>query len=559
VSQPAREVEQTSVHQDLATPAPTAEPPILERIASTDTMLALQATAGNRAVTTMLQRQPKTLDKTPPKADPVEDTWQALLAFSARATPELARVGRKVEDYLSRYDAAFAKFSGRLDKADKEAAAERKWADAMAGMIIGIGVGFASGGLYAAATVVGKLVHETVDASAGFGIQQALGSPPAEVDFKPPPELNNDKVARGQLQQLVRAWQALSIVQASTLALSNRRDTARAGKGDSKLVSDFEHVRGALAQTEQALTVFLTTVDTPLLNRGEFRLQQDMWINWMSRSRANAREMIRGGSINERGNDLRIFGRLTEPYGELDQGSGEGLQQLAKAEQERMGMIGQVGVVIVPPRTRSGRGRARPGVVRTRDDAYTAAGRAAPQQGLGVYAKLSYQQHMFLRPGEVVMISEIEPTGVVVERLGPELSVGIGERQTAMQMLGIKENEYEPEAGEVLFPYVSNALGVLRDEPLKLSESEDGVLVSHADGTKLVLFAPLTPGDWRAGATRRDRVGARKVVLINWNRQIEARAAREPGIVVLLQSDAYALADEIREVLPKPAKPAGAR
>jgi hypothetical protein len=100
---------------------------------------------------------------------------------------------------------------------------------------------------------------------------------------------------------------------------------------------------------------------------------------------------------------------------------------------------------------------------------------------------------------------------------------------------------------------------VLRDEPLKLSESEDGVLVSHADGSKLVLFALLMPGDWRAGAKGRDPVGARKVVLINANSKIEARAAREPGIVVLLQSDAHSLADEIREVLPKPAKAAGAR
>jgi hypothetical protein len=197
--------------------------------------------------------------------------------------------------------------------------------------------------------------------------------------------------------------------------------------------------------------------------------------------------------------------------------------------------------------------------MRIRGDAFSAAGRAVPPQGVLEYTKLAYTQHTFLRPGEVVMVNETEPTGVVVNRLGPELAVSDQERQTALQMLGIKENEYEPEAGEFLIPYVWNAINVLRDEPLKASESEDGVLVSHADGSKLVLFAPLTPGDWRAGAKRRDRVGARKVVLINWNRQIEARAAREPGIVVLLQSDAYSLADEIREVLPKQATPAGAR
>jgi hypothetical protein len=414
VSRPAREVEQTSVHEDLATPAPVSPAPV----ASTDTVLALQATAGNRAVTTMLQRQPVKA-----KADPIEDTWQALLAFSGRATPELARVGKKVEDYLTRYDAAYAKFASRLDKADKEAAAERKWADAMAGFIIGVGVGFASGGLYTAATVVGRLVQETVEAGAGKGIQQALGSMPADVDFKPPAELNNDKVARGQLQDLVKAWQALAIVQASTLALSNRRDAARAGHGDAKLVADFERVRAALEQADRALTVFLTTVDTPLLDRGEFRLQQDMWIKWMSRSKANAAEMLGGGSIQERGADMRIFSRLTGPMREYLDQRGEALQQLSKDEQARMEKIGAVGVVVIPPRPLTGRGRPRPGVMRIRGDAFSAAGRAVPPQGVLEYTKLAYTQHTFLRPGEVVMVNETEPTGVVVNRLGPELAV----------------------------------------------------------------------------------------------------------------------------------------
>jgi len=556
VSRPAREVDLTSVHEDLAGPAPIPQVPAVTRISSAETVLALQATAGNRTVTSMLVRQPA---KTPPaKADPVEDTWQALLAFSERATPRLSLVGKKVDDYLTRYDAAFGKFTKRLDKADREAAAERKWADAFAGFIIGAGVGMATGGLFNAASMLGKFVHESVDAAAGAAVQAALGSAPAEVDFKPPPELNNDKVARGQLQQLVKAWQAVSIVQASTLALSNRRDAGRGGKGDANLVADFQRLRGALAQTEQALTVFLTSVDTPVLDRGEFRLQQDMWIRWMSSSRANAREMLRDGSINERGHEMRIFGRVAEPWTGMDE-RGETLQQLAKDEQARMGKIGQCGVVIVPPRPRSGHGRAQPGVIRTRADAFTAAGRAVPEQFSPDYAKLAYQQHTFLRPGEVVMVSETEPTGVVVDRLGPELGVGMGERQTAMQMLGIKENEYEPEAGAALEPYVSHALAVLRDEPLKYTLHEDGVLVSHADGSKLVLFAPLTAGDWRYGAKRRDRVGARKVVLINWNPKIDAKPEREPGMVLLGRSDAYSLADEIREVLPKQAKTAGAR
>jgi hypothetical protein len=294
-------------------------------------------------------------------------------------------------------------------------------------------------------------------------------------------------------------------------------------------------------------------VDTPVLDRGEFRLQQDMWIKWMSLSKANAAQMLRGGSIQKRGEEMRIFGRVAEPWTGLDT-----LQQLSKDEQARIEKIGAVGVVVVPPRTRSGRGDARPGVMRIRGDAYSAAGRAVPQQGILEYTKLAYTQHTFLRPGEVVMVNETEPTGVVVDRLGPELGVSAEERQAGLKMLGIKENEYEPEAGEFLYPYVSNALAVLRDEPLKITESEDGVLVSHADGSKLVLFAPLTPGDWRAGAKRRDRVGARKVVLVNWNPKIEVRPEREPGIVVLGRSDAHSLADEIRELLPK-AKPAGAR
>jgi hypothetical protein len=68
VSRPAREVEQTSVHEDRATPALVPDAPALERIATTDTVLALQATAGNKAVTTMLLRQPVKTKTAPAKA-----------------------------------------------------------------------------------------------------------------------------------------------------------------------------------------------------------------------------------------------------------------------------------------------------------------------------------------------------------------------------------------------------------------------------------------------------------------------------------------------------------
>ena len=443
------------------------------------------------------------------------------------------------------------------------------------GLVIGTGIGLAAGALYKATTFVGKIVYETTKSGVKTGVTglgKTLGSSSA-VDFTPPAELNNNKVARGYLEKLLEAWQALAIMQSATLAFSPRRDELRdaargndssatggaqqpspstKGKGGiapkvTGLADDLERLSAALKAADTALTTFLTTLDTPLMGRDQDTVEQDIWIAWMGRGSGNAGAVLGDDPIGRRLKVLGIVGRVLPP-GEGFIG-GEELSGFARAEQARMEQVGHVGVVVIPPRPDSGLGKRRAGVARIRKDAYAAVGRKDPGvTGGNEYVQLVWKARTYLRPGEVVMMTSTKSHGLVVESLGPSLPVSKDERKSALQVLGIKEDEYQPEAAEALWPHVWGAVNwYMKDEPppVQLSSSEDGVLVSE-NGKKLILFTALTDLDWMGAYFRRDRTGASRVVAIELDPQKKVEEFRAAGVVVTSRSDMFFIVDEIR-------------
>ena len=495
-----------------------------------------------------------------------EQVWKSLFAFSARANSELPRVRKSVDGFLKRYDAAYATFTARLSAAQKEAAAREKLANVMMGLVIGTGVGLAAHGLYTATTIVGKIAYEVAAQGAKAGIGGALGGSSAP-DFTPPAELSADTVARGYLEKLLDAWDASAPTTVALAAFEPLRDALRAAaseadppaKGGTRKttvpdVSDeLERLKASVDVADKALTTFLTTADSPLLRRDELTVEQDIWIAWMGRGSANAKAVWGDDPIGRRLKELGILGRLMRSgEGGVMYREGERVSELARDEQARVGKIGHVGVVIVPPRPATGQGQTRPGVARVRHDAYAAVGRADPEPtGAERYVQILWEPRTFLRPGEVVMVSSTTASGLEVERLGPSLAVATDERTFALQLLSIKEPEYQPEAAETLWPSVWGAVNsYLKDEPppLQLSSSEDGVLVSESDGKKLVLFAPLTDSGRKGAELRRDRSGALRVVAIELDPKqvVYGPEFRDAKVLMTDRSDMSFIADEIR-------------
>lgn len=532
-------------------------------VATPPGVMATPVAIGSRTAASSLLRQPTKTKK--PAIPLVDDVWKSLLAFSARATPELSRVDKNLTGYLKRYDLAHASFIAVLSEAKKEADERQRWGDLTLGIIIGTGVGLATGGLYTATSVVGKIIYEATGEGAEAGIAGALGGS-SSPDFTPPAELNADKVARGYLEKLRHAWKALALTLSAGLAFSKHRDALRdaaSGTGPSpkggapqpaasKVESDLKRLKEALVVADKALTTFLTTSDTPLLLRDQRAIEQDIWIAWMSRSTENGSAALGDGPIGRKAKELAILGRLVPSSRGF---MGRELVEYARNEKARVEQVGHVGVVIVPPTFAFG--RASQGVVHIRHDASAAVGRA-DQTGPEQYSKITWQSRTYLRPGEVVMATSTTPDGLDVKRLGVSLTVAKAERTAAFQLLGIREGDYHPEAAEMVRGPVLIAVSMVNDElrlgypagefkdALRPSSSEDGVLVSEADGTKLILFAPLMPGGIGEARAMRRRSGASRVVAINVG-PVRVMEYREEGVVMTERSDSHSLAEEIRD------------
>jgi hypothetical protein len=562
-------------------PRPSAPQPLTGPHQSRHPVFQLQRAVGNRATVRLIHGAGPAADKSigllvqrwpwfgPPgtQAAPktlyqsAEETWTSLLEFSNRATPALTRVGKNIRQYLDTYDTAYAAFTSRLEKAEQEEAKRQKWEHVMMAIMIGTGVGLAAGELYVAATIVRKIAYEAAAKTIEVGIEKNVGSS-SPVDFKAPAELNNDKVARGYLDKLVSAWEAVAVVQAAALAFSPLRDKlrdaerSRVGGGKSSLEADpnltqkLEQLGKGLATAETALSTFITTCDIPFLFRGQDTIEQDLWIAWMAQSTANAGETLRKDeTIGSRTEKLKVLGRVM-PEGEYF--DAESLAKHAKEEKARVAQIGKVGVIVIPPRFDRQAGREYLGILHMRPDAYAAVGRKDPRSGgADSYQKVVvWDERAYFRPGEVVMVITTKATGLRVERHGGKtLSVSNDERQTALRMLGITEPEYRPEAGEALWSVVMYAVGEFKDvkPPLQMTKSEDGVLVSEANGTKLLLVAPRTSDAIAGAQERQKRLQVPKVIVVALAPGGPIEETRRDGIIVTANASAHFIAQEIRE------------
>jgi hypothetical protein len=321
-------------------------------------------------------------------------------------------------------------------------------------------------------------------------------------------------------------------------------------------------LEAGLVRAERALAVFLATVDTPVLKRSQRTIESDIWIRWMSLSESNARAQ---GAIGEREREVGVWGAL-----EGEGGWNWDPQAAAKQHVERLSELGRVGVVVVPPYSRD---RQLPGAIHMRADAYQVVGRQQPPAtGAPEYARIPWQAQQFFRSGEVVTLEDTVPDthhrdatirstgGFVAKRLGQSLPVDAREREAAFAFLDIPASYY-PRPGstamgsegyelapERAYPFtgaVHDALRTVRDS-LVARESEDGVLVTEADGTGLVLFTPyLSFGDAKAAGAR---TGARRVVAVDLDPNSTMQGWAADDVVVTKAHDGASFAAQIMGV-----------
>jgi hypothetical protein len=510
-----------------------------------------------------------TVGLVPALTDTVDSLWTDLHAFVDRGNAELSRVDLNVRDYIERYDGAYESVVRLLSEAKKKEAEREKWKTALE-VVAAVGIGLAGGALFEEAELMGEVVHELIKKGAEIGAVEVLSPPESKVDFGLPPELGNDRVARGYLDELAKAWKGMAITAQAVLQFDTRvhnaEHTPAAGKHDHP--SEHDHpsqsspgahpaapaepfkpedlgrLRRAMTGAEHALSVFLTTVDTPVLNRSQQQIERDLWIRWMSQSEENAATVGSDEDIAEHAEQIHLY---------RDMVGGTGAYDEAKLQVERLNQLGRVGVVALPPYWPHDRSHPLPGAIHVRADAYEAAGRQEPPQtGAPPYVALEWQEDTKggreLRTGDVVILedtaSDAPPMpyshqdtyrhgGLLPKRLGPFLGVDPSERAAALSFVGenaasyprlgstvVGEGQYDysrsPDRALPFIYDVRQAVEKLHaDPPLVVSQSEEGVLVSEADGTALLLFTIYT--SFQEAKDTMGRMGVPRVIAVALN------------------------------------------
>jgi hypothetical protein len=532
---------------------------------------------------TPVRREPKvTVDKVAAKVDQV---WADLLALAKREAHGLDSANKRIRYYLERYDRAYDSFTDWLKNAKEESEAFDKWKDVMADIVVGAALGTGAGELFEAATLAGKIVEEvvvhSVEAGAVAGgerVFESLGTP--KPDFTPPPEVSADKVARGYLDKLSDAWRAFALLESGALELSPTRDALRdaagaRGRGASpkpKLnvegltatMKSLDKLSRAIADTDRKLAQFLTRVDTPLLGRSQTEIEQDLFIKWMALSSANAEAFY----ASKLATGLEMWKRLS-PFIDYREELHWGVhpRMYAQLEAARIQHIGEIGVVVLPPRTRvypPYEPGFRPGIVHLRPD-LSALQNVTDDESR--YVEIAYSERTYLRPGEVVVMQTTSPRGLVPKRLDRSVSVSQGERSIALRKVGLKEGQFEPEAVEALLGPVERAITgyVLRAEyeskgsptieggrrwtpRVATQETDDGVLViDQLYRQKIVLFTPRTDDTVRNAAAQRARTGVPRIVAIELDpaERDHFQEIRTFSLVVTGHADLQFIADEI--------------
>jgi len=287
----------------------------------------------------------------------------------------------------------------------------------------------------------------------------------------------------------------------------------------------------------------------------------------MSKSEANAAAATGDEKIAPHLREIGVYSDM--------QGGTEAFRE-AKLQVERLNQLGRVGVVVLPPFWSSHQSHPLLGAVHVRADAYQAAGRRLPPQaGLPSYVGIEWQEGSNLRTGDVVILEDTfsdrpatphshEDTfrsgGLLPKRLGPFLRVDASERAAALTLLRNHDSSYPRFEGSVIGgnfdiamaadrarPFISGVYQAVQsipaEPPLVVRESEEGVLVSEADGTKLVLFTIYT--SWGEAKKTKERMGVHRVVAIELNPNTSLQDFADQDVVVTRQKNYY---EDIRAV-----------
>lgn len=501
-----------------------------------------------------------------------------LKAFEDRYKSSLSRVDHDVDEYIKRYDEAYGDVMKLLSAAQKKEMEDEKWKLALE-VVVTIGIGMAGGALLEGTELLSvglrELAEEFVEKHevsaeiakkvAEIGILKQLEPEESKVTFGLPADASKDKNARIYLDHMRKAWRGMALTSALFLdfdtfvinaglaprpsAAKDSRKTppsvAKPPAKDPPKSSKLDKMHALVASAESKLQLFLGTVDTPMLKRTKESIERDLWITWISESGANAGVSQNDEEIAEHLRSLGVYEVLSDfsttgsDYSDL--------LRVSKLHLQRQRQIGRVGVVAVTPFWSPNRSRPFPGAVHMRPDAYLAAGRQEPPSGEPPYVQIAWQEGSELSVGDVVMLEDTSPDrsatphiqsdtsrpgGLLPKRLGSFLKVDPSERTAALAFLGRIASEYPavgstevgaqtdfamspPRAAPLVFDVREAAAQQHAQPPLAVSESEEGVLVSEADGLKVVLFTVYT--SWGKAKEELRRMEVPRVIAVDQN------------------------------------------
>jgi hypothetical protein len=295
-----------------------------------------------------------------------------------------------------------------------------------------------------------EAMSHTVEA----GVEFAKGAEPSG-KFEAPPELSADLVASQHWQKLAETWKTLAQLTSGLLtfdtylltlndALKGLEFLAAGVPGKARgsveayrtfvqqaeVRDDAGKVQRALDKPRNAIETFLQTANSPLLDRKEEQILQDLWIKWIADKKfgdaidaiESVQKQLRAANVlNCRGaSGSRLgFPRLGNQesievicYGDdLTYTGRMEAAESAFAEKERIEHIGRLGVVVVIDSPRWTDAAYAVAVVRLGHDAYAAAGRIDPDPKRKEEYFIVSDSAFRLRLGQVVVITDIDLAG----------------------------------------------------------------------------------------------------------------------------------------------------
>lgn len=242
-------------------------------------------------------------------------TMQALTALSEPAHAAIARTNTVMLDHAASYRGAYENFEQTLIQAGKDAAGPSAGAIIVgfaSGILTAVGVGVAGGLIVEATTRLGKAVVDAVsevgEMGAGTGVGAGVGLlfPPSQGDFTVPDNLDPRLKEIEAWKDTAHAWQALASL--AQIGLTYSAVWRRAAEVHRDLHAYLTGGRGIENRPELAVALaklrtvvldstrstdiaalarligdFAGRAEHPLLHRASYFLEQDLWIEWISR------------------------------------------------------------------------------------------------------------------------------------------------------------------------------------------------------------------------------------------------------------------------------------